>query len=204
MAASIAAAFEKLCGLLRYVDGDYSDPATFQPCFARNWVPRNGRRTTSPFRRCCSGQSSEQLAEAELRTRGARVIVEKPFGHDLASAQELNRILLETFRRSRHLPHRPLPRQAAGAQHGVLPLRQRFLERSGTATTSRACRSRWRRISACRAAEHFTIRPAPSATWSRITCSRCLANLAMEPPVAHRQRIDPRRESESAQGDSAD
>ena len=24
------AAFEKLCGLLRYVDGDYKDPATFQ------------------------------------------------------------------------------------------------------------------------------------------------------------------------------
>src|SRR5271155_5443291 len=25
-----AAAFDKLCGLLRYVDGDYNDPATFQ------------------------------------------------------------------------------------------------------------------------------------------------------------------------------
>src|ERR1700690_879194 len=25
-----AAAFDKLCGLLRYVDGDYKDPATFQ------------------------------------------------------------------------------------------------------------------------------------------------------------------------------
>ena len=44
--------------------------------------------------------------------------------------------------------------------------------RSGTATTSRACRSPWRRISACRAAARSTSRPAPSATWSRTTCSR--------------------------------
>src|SRR6202008_297592 len=29
--------------------------------------------------------------------RGARVIVEKPFGHDLASAQELNKVLLSVF-----------------------------------------------------------------------------------------------------------
>ena len=38
----------------------------------------------------------EQLAKAGC-TKGARVIVEKPFGRDLASAQELNRILLGTF-----------------------------------------------------------------------------------------------------------
>ena len=38
----------------------------------------------------------EQLAQAGC-TNGARVIIEKPFGHDLTSAQELNRILLGTF-----------------------------------------------------------------------------------------------------------
>jgi glucose-6-phosphate 1-dehydrogenase len=38
----------------------------------------------------------ERLAEADC-TRGARVIVEKPFGHDLASAHELNAILLRNF-----------------------------------------------------------------------------------------------------------
>ena len=38
----------------------------------------------------------EQLANASC-TDGARVIVEKPFGHDRNSAQELNRILLGTF-----------------------------------------------------------------------------------------------------------
>ena len=38
----------------------------------------------------------EQLAKSGC-TKGARVIIEKPFGHDFASAQELNRILLATF-----------------------------------------------------------------------------------------------------------
>src|SRR6185295_2956927 len=38
----------------------------------------------------------EQLAKADC-TSGARVVVEKPFGRDLASAQELNRILHRTF-----------------------------------------------------------------------------------------------------------
>ena len=38
----------------------------------------------------------EQLAKASC-TNGARVIVEKPFGHDLESARALNRILLGTF-----------------------------------------------------------------------------------------------------------
>src|ERR1700677_3996385 len=38
----------------------------------------------------------EQLAKSG-RTQNARVIIEKPFGHDLPSAQELNQILLATF-----------------------------------------------------------------------------------------------------------
>ena len=38
----------------------------------------------------------EQLAKAGC-TNGARVIIEKPFGHDLVSAQALNQILLGTF-----------------------------------------------------------------------------------------------------------
>ena len=70
------------------------------------------------------GRSWSSSAKAGCAT-GARVIVEKPFGRDLASAQELNRILLGAFDESDDLPHRPLPRQAAGAQHAVLPLRER-------------------------------------------------------------------------------
>jgi len=89
------AAFDKLCGLLRYVDGDYKDPATFQAI----------RKELGSARRPAHYLAIppvlfelvvEQLGKAGC-TNGARVIVEKPFGSDLASAQELNRVLLGAF-----------------------------------------------------------------------------------------------------------
>src|SRR3954449_6414470 len=72
------AAFDKLCGLLRYVDGDYNDPATFHAI----------RRELGPARRpahylaippALFGLVVEQLAKSGC-TAGARVILEKPFG----------------------------------------------------------------------------------------------------------------------------
>ncbi len=60
------------------------------PRCARNWATRSGPRTTWPFRRACSAPSSSSSPRPDC-TAGARVIVEKPFGHDLASARELNR-----------------------------------------------------------------------------------------------------------------
>src|SRR5258708_359178 len=89
------AAFGKLRGLLRYVDGDYEDPATFQAI----------RKELGSARRPAHYLAIppvlfelvvEQLGKADC-TSGARVIVEKPFGSDLASAQELNRVLLGAF-----------------------------------------------------------------------------------------------------------
>ena len=54
-----------------------------------------------------------------------RLVVEKPFGHDLASARSLDRTLTGALRREPDLPHRPLPGQGDGAEHPGLPLRQR-------------------------------------------------------------------------------
>ncbi len=51
------AAWEKLSSLLRYVDGDYQDPATFQ-ALGKELEGRGGRRITSRFRRRCSKTSS--------------------------------------------------------------------------------------------------------------------------------------------------
>jgi glucose-6-phosphate 1-dehydrogenase len=90
-----SAAFNTLSGLLRYVDGDYSDPATFQalrkeldgaqrPAFYLAIPPLLFEKVV------------QQLASAGC-AQNARVIVEKPFGHDLASAQELNRTLHGVF-----------------------------------------------------------------------------------------------------------
>jgi glucose-6-phosphate 1-dehydrogenase len=90
-----AAAFDKLCGLLRYVDGDYKDPATFQ---AIRKELRSAKRPAHylAIPPMLFGVVVEQLAKSGC-DKGARVIIEKPFGHDLPSAQELNRILLASF-----------------------------------------------------------------------------------------------------------
>src|SRR5215831_5614518 len=89
------AAFEKLCGLLRYVDGDYQDPRTFQALYKelRGAARPSYYLAIPPL---LFGAVVEQLTKSGC-TEGARVIVEKPFGHDLESARELNYILHQCF-----------------------------------------------------------------------------------------------------------
>jgi len=89
------AAFDKLCGLLRYVDGDYQDPATFQT------LRKELGSAHRPAHYLAIPPALFELVVQQLAKTGcaerARVIVEKPFGHDIASARQLNRILLGTF-----------------------------------------------------------------------------------------------------------
>ena len=89
------AAFDKLSELLRYVDGDYKDPATYRLIRKElGSAQRPAHYLAIPP--TLFGLVVDQLANLDC-THGARVIVEKPFGTDLASAQELNRILFGTF-----------------------------------------------------------------------------------------------------------
>jgi glucose-6-phosphate 1-dehydrogenase len=88
-------ALERLLSLLRYVGGDYNDPNTF---IALKQALGNAQYPThylaippSLFSTVIKGLDTAGLAAQ------ARVIVEKPFGRDLASAQELNRIALSVF-----------------------------------------------------------------------------------------------------------
>jgi len=89
------AAWQKLNSLLHYVDGDYADAATFTAM--RKEMGSAARPAhylaIPPF---LFEKVVEQLVQSGC-SKGARMIVEKPFGHDLASAQELNRILLSAF-----------------------------------------------------------------------------------------------------------
>ncbi len=89
------AAFARLLELLNYVDGDYNDPRTFQQVKqALGSAERPLHYLAIPpslFGVVVSG-----LAAAGL-SHNARLVVEKPFGHDRASAQALNRILHEHF-----------------------------------------------------------------------------------------------------------
>jgi glucose-6-phosphate 1-dehydrogenase len=89
------AAFDKLCGLLRYVDGDYQEPVTFQT------LRKELGSAHRPAHYLAIPPALFELVVQQLAKTGcadrARVIVEKPFGRDIASAQQLNRILLGTF-----------------------------------------------------------------------------------------------------------
>ena len=88
-------AFDRMCRLLRYVDGDYHDAATFQAI--RKELGSSQRPAFYlAIPPALFGLVTEQLGKGNC-SDGARVIVEKPFGTDLASARELNRILLGTF-----------------------------------------------------------------------------------------------------------
>jgi glucose-6-phosphate 1-dehydrogenase len=88
-------AWEKLNKLLRYVDGDYADPATFAE------VKKQLAGAKAPAHYLAIPPSMFETVVKQLAasgcSKGARMIVEKPFGHDLASAQQLNKILLSEF-----------------------------------------------------------------------------------------------------------
>ena len=88
-------AFGKLSSLLRYVDGDYQSPATFKAIREQlGSAQRPAHYLAIPP--TLFGLVVEQLDKSGCN-RGARVIVEKPFGRDLSTAKDLNRILLSTF-----------------------------------------------------------------------------------------------------------
>jgi glucose-6-phosphate 1-dehydrogenase len=89
------AAFGKLCELLRYVDGDYENPATFEALRTELGSARRPAHYLA-IPPALFELVVEQLGKAGCAT-GARVMVEKPFGRDLDSAKELNRILLGGF-----------------------------------------------------------------------------------------------------------
>ncbi len=93
------AIFVKLCESLRYVDGDYNDDATFSEL---RRVLGNAER---PLHYLAIPPSLFPVVVKKLKASGcadnARVVVEKPFGRDLASARALNRTLNEAFDESR-------------------------------------------------------------------------------------------------------
>ncbi len=87
--------FDQFCNLLRYVDGDYKDPATFR-AIRKELGPAVQPAHYLAIPPLLFGEVVEQLGKSGC-ANSARVIVEKPFGTDLASARELNRILLGAF-----------------------------------------------------------------------------------------------------------
>jgi glucose-6-phosphate 1-dehydrogenase len=89
------AAFDRLADLFEYVDGDYLDPGTFTRL--RETI---GDAESPLYYLAIPPSLFEPVIEnleASGCTKDARVVVEKPFGRDLASARELNAVLRRTF-----------------------------------------------------------------------------------------------------------
>ena len=88
-------AFAQLVSRLRYVDGDYADANTFT--LLRGELNASSR----PAHYLAIPPNMFPTVIQGLRDAGctanARIIVEKPFGHDLESARALNRVLREVF-----------------------------------------------------------------------------------------------------------
>jgi glucose-6-phosphate 1-dehydrogenase len=88
-------AFPKLLKLLRFVPGDYADPKTFEALAAE----LDGAKLPVHYMAVPQGlfgMIGQQLADAGL-AKNARLVIEKPFGSDLASARALNAVLHEHF-----------------------------------------------------------------------------------------------------------
>ena len=88
-------AFKRLLSLLSYVSGDYEDPKTFE----RLKTALKGARRPAHYLAIPPSLFEtviKELGSANL-AKNARLIVEKPFGRDLASAKELNRVARSVF-----------------------------------------------------------------------------------------------------------
>jgi len=89
------AAYARLATLMRYVEGDYNNRATFDA------LRRQLEGAAHPIHYLAIQPSMFPVVTEHLgqsgSARGARVIVEKPFGRDLASAKSLNRTLHTVF-----------------------------------------------------------------------------------------------------------
>ncbi|HXY50498.1 MAG TPA: glucose-6-phosphate dehydrogenase [Terriglobales bacterium] len=89
------AVFSQLVKQLHYIDGDYTDPSTFTR------LRQELGTASSPIHYLAIPPSMfatvvEQLSKSGCSSN-ARIIVEKPFGRDVASAKELNDILHSVF-----------------------------------------------------------------------------------------------------------
>jgi glucose-6-phosphate 1-dehydrogenase len=98
--------WEEFAARVQYVAGDYDAPAGYQRLakvieqIQNSAVPEGNLLVYLATPPVLFGKISRQVIQAGLakRDRGwTRIIVEKPFGHDLASAVELNRALLDSW-----------------------------------------------------------------------------------------------------------
>ena len=175
--------FARFAGRLSYVQGDFGDAATYQ----RVGEAISGAQhpvfylEIPPF---LFGRVVKGLAEAGLTT-DARVVVEKPFGHDVESAQGSGGRAARVRRRGAAATGSTTTwGRWATRRSSTCASPTRSSNRCGTATTSSACRSRWPRTSASRIAVTSTTRSGALRDVVVNHLMQVVAATAMEPPSA--------------------
>jgi Glucose-6-phosphate 1-dehydrogenase len=118
-------------------------------------------------------QICEQLGAARLNGPHIRVVLEKPLGHDLASAQEINRVVKSVFSEKQafridHYLGKPSVQNLMALRFG-----NALFEPLWRARASPTSRSRWPSRWAWARAATSTTAPARCATWCRTTRCSC-------------------------------
>ena len=162
---------ENVLKRLKYVSGDYREQSTFGK------LKEALEASQHPLYFLAIPPSLFDDVVQGLATQGinkdGRVVVEKPFGRDLESAEELND---DPARRVRREPRSTASITSSGRSRSrtcsCSASRTRCSSRSGTTTTSTRCRSRWPRRSGSRAAASSTKRWVRCVTSCRTTFCR--------------------------------
>ena len=166
--------FTRFAAMLHYRRMDLSQPEHYAGL--KQWVDARGADTvvlflaTSPhlFPQICA-----QLGAVGLNGANVRVVLEKPLGHDLASAQEINRVVSASFRESQALRIDHYLGKAAVQNLAALRFGNACSSHCGGARASPTSRSRLPRRWVWARAATSTTAPARCATWCRTMRCNC-------------------------------
>ena len=157
-----SSAFDKLCGLLRYVDGDYNDPATFQS-IRKELGPALRPAHYLAIPPILFGLVVEQLAKSDCN-KGARVIVENPLAGTSPLSRNSTEFCSVLLTRSQSFASTIILGRSLSIICFSSASQTRPWSQSGTVNISKLSRSLWRKLSGSRVGALSMIKPARSAT----------------------------------------